>query len=286
MNGRQVVTSGGPDVTSGERFEWQPFLIVTFFTIAIAFVNVASDHTEIARAGLNTSRIEPWIWSFTSAPIVIALAPAIGMIVRKFPPAREGWLGILLVHLCAATAFSAVHIAAMVALRELAYLALPWGYDFTDGGLVTELLYEWRKDLVSYAYIAGGYWVWRSWRAAEARSTPKGGAPGPLRIEVRDGSKVMLLDAEAIGWIEAAGNYVEIHTANGMHTARGTLASYADRLETAGFVRIHRSRLVNPARVGSYETTPSGDVEIVMSDGARLVGSRRFRAALSAALTS
>ncbi len=94
----------------------------------------------------------------------------------------------------------------------------------------------------------------------------------------------MFLEGPAINWIEAAGNYVEIHTENGVHTARGTLAAFAQRLAAAGFVRIHRSRVVNPLRVVSYQPTASGDVEVEMADGTMLAGSRRFRAALAAAV--
>ncbi len=276
------MASGGSDGTSGGRFEWRALVIIAAINVVVALVNVASDHNEIARGRLDTSWIEPWIWAFTSGAVIVALAPFVGLAVKWFPPARDRLAFLVLVHLVLATLFSIVHIAGMVALRELAYLALPWGYDFDSGGLFNQAVYEWRKDLITYFAIATGYWVWRNWPGFPEKAQVTG---GPLRIEVRDGSKVMMLDADAINWIEAAGNYVEIHTANGAHTARGTLASFAERLEGAGFVRVHRSRLVNPARVVSYQPTASGDVEIAMADGAQLAGSRRFRADLAAALS-
>ncbi len=278
------MANGGPDVTNGGRPEWPPLAIIAAVSVVVALVNVASHHTDIARAGLDTSKIEPWIWEFSSALATIMLSPLIVMVVKRFPPSRARWPRLVLVHLAAGTAFSAAHIVGMVALRELAYLGLPWGYDFDRGELVNEVLYEWRKDLITYAVIAGGYWLWRTWRAAEATQPAAGEERGALRIEVRDGARVLMLEAAAIRWIEAAGNYVEIHTANGRHIARGTLASFAERLEGAGFVRIHRSRLVNPESVSGYQPTASGDVEVEMSDGTKLAGSRRFRAALAAAL--
>ncbi|MBC7769500.1 MAG: LytTR family transcriptional regulator, partial [Phycisphaerales bacterium] len=57
------------------------------------------------------------------------------------------------------------------------------------------------------------------------------------------------------------------------------------RLAARGFVRVHRSRLVNRARIGAIKPTPSGDVEITLDDGRILAGSRRYRAALEAAPT-
>ncbi len=76
-----------------------------------------------------------------------------------------------------------------------------------------------------------------------------------------------LVDPAEIAWVEAAGNYVEIHVGGATHLARGTLASFEERLARAGFVRVHRSRLVNRARVASLKPTPSGDLEITLDDG-------------------
>lgn len=282
------MTDGGSDVTNGKRIgvgriEWAPLAIIAAINLVVALVNIASDHSELARAGLNTARIEPWIWGISSAVVIVALAPLIGIFVARWPPARERWPALVSIHLVAATIFSGLHIAGMVGLRELAYLALPWGYDFDRGGLFHQLLYEWRKDLITYFSIAAGYWVWRNWRPNAQLTTPPVPS-GPIRLEVRDGSKAMFLEAPAIEWIEAAGNYVEIHTANGVHTARGTLASFERRLGAAGFVRIHRSRVVNPQSVASYQPTSSGDLDVVMASGATISGSRRFRAALTTAL--
>jgi DNA-binding LytR/AlgR family response regulator len=61
------------------------------------------------------------------------------------------------------------------------------------------------------------------------------------------------------------------------------LADWEARLAARGFVRVHRSRLVNRARIASIKPTPSGDVEITLDEGRVLAGSRRYRAALEQA---
>ena len=61
---------------------------------------------------------------------------------------------------------------------------------------------------------------------------------------------------------------------------RGTLAAWEARLTARGFVRVHRSRLVNRARIASLKPTPSGDMEIALDTGATLSGSRRYRVGL------
>ena len=86
-----------------------------------------------------------------------------------------------------------------------------------------------------------------------------------------------MLDPAQITWIEAAGNYVEIHAGGAAHLARGTLAAFEERLAGRGFLRVHRSRLVNRARVTTFKPTPSGDLEITLDDGSVIGGSRRFR---------
>ena len=59
--------------------------------------------------------------------------------------------------------------------------------------------------------------------------------------------------------------------------------AFEERLAGRGFLRIHRSRLVNRARVAAFKPTPSGDLEITLDDGSVIGGSRRFRDALESA---
>ena len=66
---------------------------------------------------------------------------------------------------------------------------------------------------------------------------------------------------------------------------RGVLSSVDARLAPHGFARVHRSRLVNKAHIRAIRPTGAGDVEIELSDGRTLAGSRRYRAALAGAGT-
>ena len=49
------------------------------------------------------------------------------------------------------------------------------------------------------------------------------------------------------------------------------------QLGAAGFVRIHRSRLVRRAAIAQVESRPSGDYVVRLADGRELAGSRRYR---------
>jgi DNA-binding LytR/AlgR family response regulator len=101
------------------------------------------------------------------------------------------------------------------------------------------------------------------------------------RIEVRDGSRTIRLAPADIEWAQAAGNYVELHGGFGTLLHRRTLAALELELAPHGFRRVHRSRLVRTSAVQAIETRQSGDFEIVLASGHRIVGSRRFRQGLA-----
>ena len=101
------------------------------------------------------------------------------------------------------------------------------------------------------------------------------------RLVVREPGRIVFLDASEVDWIEAAENYVYLHAGAKKHLVRGTIKSFAERLDPAQFVRVHRSTIVNLAKV--RELVPrSGhaDYDVVMVDGTRLVASRNYAAAL------
>ena len=275
-------TSGRKAGTGGWRIEWTPLAAVAFVSVLIAVLNATSALMEAQADGVAIDPRGPWVYELTSIVFVILLAPGVGGVVRRFPPGDGRWLMFAAGHVGGSTVYALVHITGMVALRVWLFSVVGERYVFEDdnGGLVLPAIYEWRKDALSYAAIAMWYWgygFWLAHRAAEAVTTPQPAAADP-RIELRDGSRVILIAPADIAWIEAAGNYVQIHAGGATHLLRGTLAAFAERLATKGFVRVHRSRLVNRARVKAWKPTASGDLEITLDDGRTITGSRRYRA--------
>jgi two-component system LytT family response regulator len=61
-----------------------------------------------------------------------------------------------------------------------------------------------------------------------------------------------------------------------------TLATAAGLLGP-GFAKVHRSRLVNLSLVRAERPQPSGDVQLLLADGSRVMASRRFRDRLPSA---
>src|SRR5205085_2817264 len=83
-----------------------------------------------------------------------------------------------------------------------------------------------------------------------------------------------------IDWIEAAGNYVRLHTGAAVHLLRDTMKRLEEQLGDARFVRLHRSTMVNLDRVRELQQAADGDWEVVLTDGTRLSAGREADARL------
>jgi two-component system LytT family response regulator len=100
------------------------------------------------------------------------------------------------------------------------------------------------------------------------------------RIEVRSGSRVVLVPIAEIDWIEGASYYSMLHSGKEAHLVRESLQSLEQRLGPARFVRVHRSAIVQLDRVREFR---DGKL-LVLQDGSRVPVSRARRARVRAAL--
>jgi two-component system LytT family response regulator len=100
------------------------------------------------------------------------------------------------------------------------------------------------------------------------------------RIVVKSGGRVSFLRAEEVDWIEAAGNYVELHVGKDSHLLRETMSKLESRLDSQRFLRIHRRIIVNLERIRQLEGASHGEYVVVLGDGTRLSSSRGYREGL------
>jgi hypothetical protein len=264
-------TSGGPG-----RRDRVTLVTVAAATLMVAVVNALSVTDDMTEAGLPVDAWEPWVWELTSAVFWLLIALPLVRILRRVRPPRVGWPVAIAALLLLSVPVCALHMGFLGLSRSAVYaaLGLSYAYDWSW----SQTVYEWRKDVLSVAIFAILSFV-------VDRLTAEPGAPAaaaPFRLEVRDGSRTLWLAPAEIERVEAAGNYVELHTAAGPVLHRATRAAVAATLAPHGFVRIHRSRLVRRAAVTAVTTTPSGDFEARLVSGASVAGSRRFRADLTA----
>jgi len=102
------------------------------------------------------------------------------------------------------------------------------------------------------------------------------GARDDSYVLVRKRERVIVLRAEEIDFVEAYGDYVRLRAGQDQHVVRGTLADMERRLAPAGFVRIHRSRLVNWQRVREFTADRDHDPVVVLKNGTRLDASPTY----------
>ena len=106
----------------------------------------------------------------------------------------------------------------------------------------------------------------------------------PARLEVKTSGRVVLVRVDEIDWIDAAGNYVKIHTGHEELQLRETMTGLEKRLDPGLFMRIHRSTIVNTERIRELEQQPHGDYVVILKGGQRLTLSRSYREKMQALL--
>jgi DNA-binding LytR/AlgR family response regulator len=157
-----------------------------------------------------------------------------------------------------------------------AILGEPYSFPVTGDRLV----YEFAKDVISYIMLNAGIVAlgFLLARVAPAPLAPATAAPPPERFAVRKrgGSEVMVEVAD-IDWIEAAGNYAILHVGGDTFEIRSSLTKLEGELDPRRFVRVHKSHLVNIARVTEVTPWMSGDWRIRLQGGAEVSLSRRYR---------
>jgi two-component system LytT family response regulator len=108
----------------------------------------------------------------------------------------------------------------------------------------------------------------------------------PQRIVVKNGERFDIVATEAIDWIESANNYVQLHCGPRQYTLGETLTSLENRLDPQKFVRIHRGRIVNLARLTAVHAMLGGTYEIELRSGERLSSGRQYKDAIQAIIKS
>lgn len=104
---------------------------------------------------------------------------------------------------------------------------------------------------------------------------------GPGRYEkllnVKDRGQIFRVDVESIERIDAAGDYMCIHTGGQTLILRETMKDLERRLDPRKFRRIHRSTIVNLDQVRQVKPHTNGECYLVLSSGAQVKVSRSYR---------
>jgi two-component system LytT family response regulator len=90
------------------------------------------------------------------------------------------------------------------------------------------------------------------------------------RVLLKSGRRTFFFVPDDIDWVEAAGNYSEVHARGETFLVREVLGSLERRLQRFGFARIDRSILVNTRRVFEIRKTGRRVYVAVLNDGTQL----------------
>ena len=103
-------------------------------------------------------------------------------------------------------------------------------------------------------------------------------------IVVRDRGREYVIPIETLDQVEAQGDYVLLHAGGRRYVKLERMAALESALDAFGFVRVHRSRIVNLDRVARI-IRHANDAFVVLSDGMRVPMSRTGYARLLDAMS-
>jgi len=103
-------------------------------------------------------------------------------------------------------------------------------------------------------------------------------------VAVRSVGRIDRVNLADVRWIETAGNYVELHTAQRVYLHRTTLAELERYLDPARFLRIHRRIVVRRSQMLALRQSQEGSHALALLCGTRLSVSERHAPAVRAAL--
>lgn len=114
--------------------------------------------------------------------------------------------------------------------------------------------------------------------------TPSPVASQAERIVVKSGGKIKIINVHQIRFLEAADDYVKVHTAEGAFLKNKTMGFYEKSLPADSFVRVHRSFLVNVQEITRIEPYEKESHLAILRSGEKLPVSKAGYAKLKAVL--
>lgn len=271
---KSLGASGIPSGMNGARdwrTLWWGLAAIAGMVAAFNTVNVTSvvhDRPDIGLAA-------PVVWEASSwfTFVLFAVIPWLALQAAPFS-SRPRWR-IAAVHLPALVAFSFLHVTGFVLIRQAVYRLAGDRYGV---GLLGDFPYEFRKDILGYALALLAFWIVA--RQLAVAVAPQSAAERAL-FDIRDGARITRVRLADVLAITSAGNYVEFVLEDGRRPLmRSPLSVLEAELAPSGFVRTHRSWLVNVARVTGLAPEGSGDYAVALGS-IRAPLSRRFPEALA-----
>ena len=105
-------------------------------------------------------------------------------------------------------------------------------------------------------------------------------------LPIKDGGAVNRVPVKDILWIDAAGDYMCVHTEKNTHILRQTMKQLEEFLDPKLFLRSHRSTIVNINYIDKFCSQLNGEYFLVLANGKELKVSRSYKERVKQAVIS
>jgi two-component system LytT family response regulator len=96
-------------------------------------------------------------------------------------------------------------------------------------------------------------------------------------MAIRTKGRILFLDPRDVVAVQAEGNYVLLQRKSGSYLLRESLSEVAEKLKPYGFIRIHRSVLVNASFVEEIQPHLTGSCGLRITGGREYTVTRTYR---------
>jgi DNA-binding LytR/AlgR family response regulator len=97
------------------------------------------------------------------------------------------------------------------------------------------------------------------------------------RVAFKAKGRIFLIDLAEIIAVEAEGDYVSLQHGRHACLLRGCLSAIGETLKPYGFIRVHRSVVVNASLVEEIEPLSTGEYRLRVKGGQEYMGTRTYR---------
>jgi two-component system LytT family response regulator len=97
------------------------------------------------------------------------------------------------------------------------------------------------------------------------------------RIAFKAKGSILLLNLADILAVQAQGNYVSLRHQRKPYLVRESLSCMAEKLKPYGFIRIHRSVIVNISVVEEIQPLPTGEYRLLVKGGKEYLVTRKYK---------
>jgi two-component system LytT family response regulator len=106
--------------------------------------------------------------------------------------------------------------------------------------------------------------------------------PHRPKLGIKSNGRILFIDPQDVAVVKAEGNYVLLERGSGSDLLRESISTVAEKLKPCGFVRIHRSLLVNSSFVQEIRPCATGEYVLSLRNSKEYTVTRTYKKNLKA----